>query len=30
MSFKLFDIEFDGKEDSFEVGKEKWIKYVKL
>ena len=30
MCFKLFDIEFDGKEDSFEVGKEKMDKVCQI
>jgi hypothetical protein len=30
MSFKLFEIEFDGKKDSFEVGKEKMDKVCQI
>lgn len=30
MSFKLFDIEFDGEKDSFEEGSEKMDKVCKL
>ena len=30
MSFKLFEIEFDGKKDSFELGKEKMDKVCRL
>ena len=30
MSFKLFEIEFDGKKDSFELGKEKMDKVCQI
>ena len=30
MSFKLFDIEFDGKKDSFEVGEKKMDEVCKI
>ena len=30
MSFKIFDIEFDGKTDSFEVGKKKMDKVCQI